>query len=399
MNLILKMQNNIQTYAWGSRSSIAKLMARPHPTEQPEAELWLGAHPKSPSKVWVEKEWLEMNKWIAQSPEAILGPWVCSRFNNTLPYLLKILAADEPLSIQAHPNIEDARNGFDRENLQKIPMDAPHRNYKDPFHKPETICALTPFWALCGFRDRNEMLSHLSPVWPDMYRDNLEILENHSIKHFFENLMTLGDNLRKRLVEQAIEKADIINSTIEQQWMVRLQAKYPGDICVLSPAFLNLIQLNPGEALALESSLLHAYLEGVGIELMANSDNVLRGGLTPKHVDVPELLSVLTFDAYYPKPLRAQSSSKTEKVYPSHAEEFVLSVIEISDQDEFITEKRSYCPEVLLCIDGKASIRWRDDMDAVALSQGESAFVTAMVDHYTISGNARIYRAGVNLNH
>lgn len=400
MNSILRMQNKIQTYAWGSRSSIAKLMKRPHPTDKPEAELWLGAHPRSSSKVQVDHQWHDLDKWIAQSPETILGTHVSKRFNKTLPYLLKILAAAQPLSIQAHPNSTQARKGFERENIKKIQMDADHRNFKDPYHKPEIICALTPFWALCGFRNRRDSLTNLHPLWPDNSRADLEILNTHSIKRFFRNLMTLENGARIRLINQVIEKAKAnLTPTVEQQWMIRLQAKYPGDVGVLAPAYLNLIQLQPGEALALGSGQLHAYLEGVGIELMANSDNVLRGGLTPKHVDIHELLSVVTFDTNCPEIIMPAGGDNNEKFYPSRVEEFVLSVIKTTKLNRYRIKNRIKTPEILLCTRGKAILTWQGDSQTMEVTQGQSAFVTAYTDQYTIDGDAVIYKAGVNLMH
>ncbi len=399
MTDLLKMQNTIQPYAWGSHTAIARLMARPYPTETPEAELWMGAHPKAPSAVWVQNKWKPLDAWIVQNPEKSIGEQVHQRFGNTLPYLLKILAADQPLSIQAHPDKSQARMGYEDEKQKKIQMDAAHRNYKDPHHKPECICALTPFDALCGFRRENDMLTDFSSLWPRDQKDALAILQNDGLKPFFNHLMTLDRRLCATLVERIIQKIKAqTHLTPAQSWMVQLQSHCPGDVGVLSPLLLNLIRLQPGEAIALDSGQLHAYLDGVGIEIMANSDNVLRGGLTPKHVDVPELLKVLDFNPRQPEILKACPIGGLEKSYASHAEEFRLSVIENSGQSTHRASKRAPYPEILLCIQGTAHLAWHGGQKKMVLDPGHSVFVPASIDHYAITGEAIVYKATVNID-
>ncbi len=398
MTDLLKMQNTIQPYAWGSHSAIARLMARPYPTETPEAELWMGAHPKAPSAVWVQNQWQPLDTWIAQDPGKRIGEQVQRRFGSTLPYLLKILAADQPLSIQAHPAKSQARRGYEDENLKNIPMDAAHRNYKDPHHKPECICALTSFQAMCGFRRENDILTDFSTLWPRDQKDALAILRNDGLKSFFKHLMTMDRPICATLVERILQKiSSQTHQTPAHRWMVQLQSHYPGDVGVLSPLLLNLIQLQPGEAVALNSGQLHAYLDGVGIEIMANSDNVLRGGLTPKHVDVPELLKVLDFNPSQPEILKACPIRGLEKAYTSHAEEFTLSVIESSDQSIHRASKRAPYPEILLCIQGTARLAWPGGRKEMVLDPGHSAFVPASLDQYAITGEAIVYKATVNI--
>lgn len=400
MNLILKMENSIQPYAWGSRKAIAQMMNRSFPTEVPEAELWMGAHPKSPSRVWVDDGWQHLDQLIARSPETFLGTEVCARFNATLPYLFKILAVAQPLSIQAHPNKKQALQGFERENLLNIPMDASHRNYKDRQHKPEYLCALTPFWALGGFRTKSEIHACLEKLWPRQNRQDLAILDKFGLKEFFKHLMTMISEKRIGLIEHVIKNAQSLpDPNRAHQWMVRLQDQYPGDAGVLSPALLNLIQLQPGEAMAIESGQLHAYLEGVCIELMANSDNVLRGGLTPKHVDLPELLKVAQFDPYTPEILRLSGAGTHDhdRFYPSQAEEFVLFLIEVAPKQEYVVENRLNIPEILLCTKGEAMVKWQGGAKSTVIEQGRSLFVPAVVNQYTIDGDAVIYKAAVNI--
>lgn len=399
MHTILKMRNSIQNYAWGSKSAIAQLMKRPAPTEKPEAELWLGAHPKSPSHVRVDDRWLDLEQWIAQNPNKILGPGVNAHFNGVLPYLLKILAAAQPLSIQAHPGKEQARQGYEIENKRKVPMDAGHRNYKDPNHKPECICALSPFWALCGFRNNVNILYILRDIWPYNYSNDLAVLEKVDLKTFFKQLMTMDSDRRSTLICELIKNIPPdTNQNAIHRWMVQFQTLYPGDVGVLSPALLNLIELKPGEALALPAGQLHAYLDGLGIELMANSDNVLRGGLTPKHVDVPELIKVLDFNPNTPEILKPVGKSNHERFYPSVSEEFKLFVVQPEPGKDYVVKDRPQMPEILLCTSGRALVRSQSIEKPVELSQGHSVFVTAAADQYEIQGEAVIYKAAVNLS-
>jgi mannose-6-phosphate isomerase len=324
---------------------------------------------------------------------------VAENFNNRLPYLLKVLAAAKPLSIQAHPGLHQAREGFQRENAQKIPLDAPNRNYRDDNHKPECICALTRFWALSRFRKISGILSYLEKL-------NLRQLEVESadfkkrsnadgLKRFYTSLMTLNTDRQKKIVAEALGQAQGFESEDPVfKWMLKLAEDYPGDIGVLSPILLNLICLEPGQAIFLDAGELHAYLEGLGIELMANSDNVLRGGLTPKHVDVPELLRVLKFEDRDVTLLKPGKSIANELIYHSPAAEFVLSVIKLSRGTAYQSPKNRSV-EILICTQGKATIFDRSDLTETQLRQGASAIVPASIEEYSIKGEGTCYKAGV----
>lgn len=378
-------------------------MGQDVPTARPQAEIWMGAHPKSPSKVWCEGRWQSLHQLIAQYPREMLGSDVAERFDNTLPYLFKVLAAGEPLSIQAHPDKKQARDGFRRENLQGVAVDAANRNYKDDQHKPECMCALTPFWGLCGFRSLTDMMSITGPVWPLSYNALLTVLtQSFNQKGFhplFEKLMRLEVKSRKALVAQVVEKAlKLKNKNFAYDWITRLNEKYPGDIGVISPLLLNVIKLEPGDAIFLPARQMHAYLDGLGVELMANSDNVLRGGLTPKYVDVDELINILDFNPHTPAKLACRSRRDTVCTYPSPAEEFVLAELTPAIDRPYVSENRRIGPEVILCIEGSARISRTDKGDDVAIAQGHSVFVPSIVDGYTIKGDARLFRAGVNLS-
>ncbi|MDA3895465.1 MAG: mannose-6-phosphate isomerase, class I, partial [Desulfobacteraceae bacterium] len=328
--LILK--NSIQKYTWGSYSAIQQLMNE-SPSKDPWAELWMGAHPKASSQINIRGKWFFLSDYIRSYPEKILGKRIAQKFSNALPYLFKILAAEQPLSIQAHPNAAQAKSGFNQENKNKIPVNDPLRNYKDCSHKPECICALTRFTGLKGFRKTASAVELLERFCPLSLADEIKTLKNKNLKLFFQSLMELPDSRKTAVISEAVKNAEQIYSAdsadITGKWLLKLSRQYPADIGVISPLFLNLFCIEPGQALFLPAGELHAYLEGLGIELMANSDNVLRGGLTTKHVDIPELLNVLNFVESDIDILTPSRISDCEKQYPVFAEEFQLSTIDI----------------------------------------------------------------------
>ena len=399
MDRIFLLKNTVQPYAWGSFTDIPDLLGDPSPSDFPQAELWMGAHPKAPSMVEYGDSWKPLDKLIEKYPQKILGKAAAARFGNKLPYLFKVLAAAQPLSLQAHPSLDQAKEGFHRENAMGIPLDAPHRNYKDANHKPECICALTSFWALNGFRKIPEVLSLFDLIAPSGLRSQLKHFREHQhpkgLKQFFQGLMTLAPDLQKQITDECLAK---INSHLHEnsifKWMVTLSVAYPDDIGILSPIILNLIRLQPGEAMFLPAGELHAYLEGTGIELMANSDNVLRGGLTSKHIDLEELLNVLNFDQREIEILSPRLQSNGEKVYPSQAEEFVLSVLSLA---EGITYESSMnrSIELMICTRGEAVVRDITREEIISVGRGTSLVIPADVKKYYIEGSATLYKAAV----
>ena len=396
------LKNTIQEYAWGSTRAIPDLLGRKNPERKTQAELWMGAHPKAPSLVQHNGPWVSLQELIAKNPVDVLGKKVAENFNNRLPYLFKVLAAAKPLSIQAHPGLHQAREGFQRENAQKIPLDAPNRNYRDDNHKPECICALTRFWALSRFRKISGILYYFEKL--NLQQLEVELADfqkrttSHGLKRFYTSLMTMDMDRQKRIIDEALGQAQGFESEDPVfKWMLKLADDYPDDIGVLSPILLNLICLEPGQAIFLDAGELHAYLQGLGIELMANSDNVLRGGLTPKHVDVPELLRVLKFEDRDITLLKPGKSVANELVYPSPVAEFVLSVITLNKKAIYQSpQDRSV--EILICTRGKATIFDRHDLSETPLRQGASAIIPAAVEGYSLKGEGTFYKAGVPLS-
>jgi mannose-6-phosphate isomerase len=398
MREILFLQNTIQPYAWGSRTAIPELLGRPNPDGLPQAELWMGAHPKAPSVVQAPGGAVPLDALIDRCPDDILGPRVSAAFERKLPFLFKVLAAAEPLSIQAHPNAVMARAGYARENRLGLPLDAPERNYRDPNHKPECLCALTPFRVLCGFQPPAQILDHLRTLCPRGLEKEIRAFaqscDAEGVKHLFAALLALKPLRRREAVAEAVSKAEKTGDE-NLGWIPSLARRYPDDIGALAPALMNCLRLEPGQALFLTGGVLHAYLEGTGIELMANSDNVVRAGLTSKHIDIPELFKVVRFDGPQVRLVRAATRISAETMYITPAAEFALSVIHLNEGDSF-GSKAERNVEILLCIDGKADLAVRTPGGKrLEITKGESVLVPAAAPAYRISGPARLYKATV----
>jgi mannose-6-phosphate isomerase len=392
---ISHLENSIRHYAWGSYTAIAQLQRRSSPTSQPEAELWMGAHPDAPSCLSSEGGGLPLTEVLRDAAAEALGSRVSTRFGSDLPFLLKVLAASEPLSIQAHPDAEQAREGFARENAAGVPLDAPDRNYRDPYPKPELICALTPFWALGGFRGSAAIVENFRSFGVDAFAPEVEALERArdgaGLRHFFASIMSADTDRVARAVAQAIPP-DVESPA--SRWFIKLADAYPHDIGALGPLFLNVVCLEPGEAMYLGAGELHSYLEGVGIEIMANSNNVLRGGLTPKHVDVQELSRTLKFDSQVPEILHPVGQPAGECTFETEASEFELSVLKL-ERGTIWSSSAARGPEIWLVTDGDVEVHDSEARQTLAISQGESVFVPDCVDGYQLVGAGTLYRASV----
>ena len=399
MKKISILKNPIQNYAWGSKTFIPELMGEPVPAEKPQAELWMGAHPTAPSQVLCNKKWISLPEFIGKDPEGILGEGVAKKFSNRLPFLFKVLAAAKPLSIQAHPNRDQAREGFARENEMKISLDAPNRNYRDENHKPELICALTPFWVLSGFRRIGGVIELAEGIGAPALHDKVLPLrglpEEESLKQFFTTLMMMDRGAQRHLVSQVVDYIEGHSATNRRfDWVIKLHQAYPGDIGVLSPIFMNLLRLEPGEALYSPAGRLHAYLEGAGMELMANSDNVLRGGLTAKSIDTPELLKILNFKHNGVDILEPEKLQSGENIYRTPAKEFSLSAISVGKGSLFESApKRSV--EIMTCLEGDALVTDLGNGEDHSLTRGAVIIIPAAVPNYRIQGNAILYKASV----
>ena len=358
------LDNPVRAYAWGSRTVIPELLGQEVPSPHPQAEMWLGAHPADPSRlVHADGGRTSLLDALGADPKQMLGPERSERWDSTLPFLLKVLAADEPLSLQAHPSIEQARAGFAREEAAGIARDASDRNYKDANHKPELICALTELHALVGFRDPAVTVRLLRALEVPELAGHAELLaaqpDADGLRALFTTWITLPqamlDSLVPALQEGCVRIAGSDGEfSSEARTALELSERYPGDAGVLAALLLNRVTIDPGDALYLPAGNLHAYLSGAGIEIMANSDNVLRGGLTPKHVDVPELLRVLDFHPT-PPPVVVGNPDGDWVRYDTPAEEFLLRRFDGAPGRPVVVPKGG--PRILLCTAGAACVR------------------------------------------
>ncbi|MGX1563715.1 mannose-6-phosphate isomerase, class I [Streptomyces sp. NPDC055506] len=379
-----RLDNTIRPYAWGSPTAIPNLLGV-EPTGEPQAEMWMGAHPGAPSRT----DRGTLVEVVDADPEKELGPAAVAKFGPRLPFLLKILAAGAPLSLQVHPDLAQAKEGYADEERRSIPVDAPHRNYKDANHKPELICALTEFDGLCGFRDPLEAAGLLDDLGVDSLKPYVDLLHAHpedaALREVLTAILTADPDEMSRTVEEAAAACDRLGGAYAPY--ADIAHHYPGDPGVIAAMLLNHVRLQPGEALYLGAGVPHAYLQGLGVEIMANSDNVLRCGLTPKHVDVPELLRIVHFRAGDPGVLRPEASPDGEEVYETPIDEFRLSryVLPEAGATHDLTRPT---PQILLCTAGAVRAGEHE------LTPGRSVFVPAG-EKAEVSGTGTLFRATV----
>ena len=373
--------NTPRDYAWGSHTAIAELLGH-EASGGPEAELWLGTHPGSPSRL--------------SDPAAHGGSATLIELT-TLPFLLKVLAAGAPLSLQAHPTLEQAAEGFAAENAAGVPIDAPFRNYKDPLHKPELVYALSDeYHALCGFRSVTATRELLQRLGADDRLDALlvRLVDDASLRDTFEWLISRGDGVEE-LVSAVVElaaSAQLSEPTrgVEFEWVGKLADAYPGDPGIVISLLLNLVVLSPGQVLYLPAGNIHAYLSGLGIELMAASDNVLRGGLTPKHVDVPELLGVLDFTPVPVPYLEAERPAPGVEVYRPDVPDFVLTVVTLDGSASEVTVALA-SEAIILSVSGSVDLVGADGTATIA--RGDSVWSSTPEASLRLTGSGKVFIA------
>jgi mannose-6-phosphate isomerase len=402
-----KLNNTVKHYDWGSPEWIPELMGLPNEDGSPWAELWMGVHPEGPSMALLAGEKPLLHELIARDTRRYLGD---AASYGGLPFLFKILAAARPLSIQAHPDLARARAGFAEENRRGVALNAPNRNYKDPNHKPEILCALTPFTAMGGFREIREIGRLLEALNCPVLAPLLTGLNRASsaaegLRDFLGALLGLGPEARGELTRRALALAlEEAPAGFEAEWKYAayFAELYPDDPAVIAPFYLNLFQLQPGEAVYIPSGVLHAYIHGLGVELMANSDNVLRGGLTPKHIDLPELSRILTWAPMKPEILHPTEAGPGLTAYNTPAREFRLFCLAGNMGPGTRGVSPSFPdrgPLIVLAVQGEARLRFRGAAATgeLTLNRGESAFVAARQpgEELDIAGASTLYAAGI----
>ena len=409
---ILPLTGKVQHYEWGGTEFIPRLLGQDNPEGQPFAELWIGAHASAPSDAHLDAATVPLTDLQAAAPEALLGPAVTEAFGGRLPYLYKVLDARQMLSIQAHPTKAQAEEGFRLENEAGIDLKAPNRNYKDDNHKPEVHVALTEFWMLHGFRPLEEIAAVLSSVpefaavMPDfgerLGRADDEAARKDLLRDLYGHAMTMPQPDVDAILNPLIERLERENPTDKDTpnfWARRAARVFPlpeghRDRGILSIYLLNLVHLQPGQGTYQAAGQLHAYLEGVNMELMANSDNVLRGGLTPKHVDVPELMRTLTFESGHPDILDGEANSDTETVYRTLATEFEISRIALNAGQRH-GQAAGHGPDAIIVMEGAAEIA--SESQAITLTRGQIVLAPDAVGYSleATHGPAILYRATV----
>ncbi len=492
MEEFYELMNTIRDYAWGDEKHIPDFIGLDYPEGKPAAEMWMGAHPSAPSRLWVENGGEKgLDELIEFHRSEALGPAVEAKYG-ALPFLFKLLAAGKSLSIQVHPDKKTAEEGFNREDSRGVPRDAPNRNYRDDNHKPEIIMAITPFTAMIGFREPEEILRDFMPLVStkklpsfldalaqeadntnirispeksnspekssaenERRRDDVfgnEIGASQGLKNFLKGLLTLHADEKETLIQAALallgdegaegheisaewgntagelraasknlsaagsagtfavsrqfpeqppsaaanksEDSSCPWDGLRRKWISRLIRQFPGDIGVLAPLFLNVVEIAPGEALYQPARMLHAYLDGFGLELMANSDNVLRGGLTVKNIDVSELISILDFNPSVPEILPKPSCKEGEiACYSTPAEEFELCLAEVGREGKHVVLEKHKGPAVLLVMEG--DIVLSGGGRKLALKQGGSVFIPWSSSELTVEGRGKIALASV----
>ena len=398
--LIYPLQGAIQHYAWGGYRFLPYLLGTPNEDQQPFAEYWMGAHPGGESKVMLDPYHATgLSSWIGVDPASILGEQVLESFGPRLPYLFKVLDVRKMLSIQAHPTKSAAEAGFKRENELGIPLQAAFRNYKDDNHKPEIMVALSDFWLLHGFRQVSDIRQVLEeiPEWADL----IDTLDQHGFRELYREIMEMPQAEIDRRLEPLsgrLENALIagrLHKSMPDYWAAWAFRDYTTpegyfDRGIFSIYFLNLVNVAPGQGIFQGAGIPHAYLEGVNIELMANSDNVFRGGLTPKHIDVYELIQNLVFDPITPQLTEGAVVEEGLLRYVTPSPDFELWSLELQQRQVYNADPDTG-PAIWLIIEGELILN-EDQL----YQQGSSFFVPAGVPWQgRATENTRLFRAGM----
>jgi mannose-6-phosphate isomerase len=395
---IYKLKGKVQHYSWGGTQFIPQLLGTENIDRKPFAEYWLGAHPNHSSTLEISGQETSLNQFIQQNKLKALGAEIVERFG-ALPYLLKVLDVRQMLSIQVHPSKPAAEVGYAAEDAIGIPVTAPNRNYKDENHKPELMVALSDFWLLHGFKPADRLQEVLSAV-PD-FDFLLQEFEQGGYQALYEKVMLMDQEEVNQILALEVSRVlplykngELLKSQ-EEFWVARAAETFckdgQYDRGIFSIYLFNLVHLKTGEGIYQPAQMPHAYLEGQNVEIMANSDNVLRAGLTDKHIDVPELMKHVRFEETIPTILGAHAHEEEEIQFTTPAPEFELYQYLLQNNEQAL---QAYSAEILLVMDGKANIKGEGVQ--LSLSKGEAAFICAGTSYHLGSdGPAEVFRAAV----
>ncbi|EIZ0309205.1 mannose-6-phosphate isomerase, class I [Vibrio parahaemolyticus] len=395
-----KLKNPIQNYAWGSKTAIQDLFGIENPNQEPQAEIWMGAHPNGCSKIELGGKEVLLSEFINNDRARVLSSDTDRKFGE-LPYLFKVLAVGNALSIQVHPSKQEAEQGFAKEEVLGIERTSFERNYRDLNHKPELVYALTPYQAMNGFRALNEIIELFSlvlekvdlPVIEGLLDTFKTDLSSRGLKVFFTGILSLKSTNKESAIRGLIDYA-----TMSQQpnmdndlgsLILELEQCYPNDIGLFAPLMLNVLTLKPGQAMYLDARTPHAYLKGAGLEIMANSDNVLRAGLTSKHIDVEELARCTSFEE------KPKSSLLLQPEIYGNKQSYLVPVSDfrfdffVKADDEKVNVASA---EILFAIDNKVTVSHASG-ESLTIGKGESLFIPAYAKKYSLTSKGRVVRA------
>lgn len=392
MGEIFSLKNQIQNYAWGSREILGRMRGVPVPTEQPEAEVWVGAHPAAPSRATVDGAESPLNELIVENPSRFLRP---DRTSDWFPFLFKILAIDAPLSIQVHPTPEQAIAGFEDEQARGIAIDAPYRNYKDRYSKPETVIALSPMRVLTGVRPVEQLKTLAAAFGAAWLAERAEL----SPKQLLTEIIRLPEETASAAVQHLVDAApgllgasnDVVADAAE---LVRIvDGKYPGDRGLLVAFVMNLVHLAPGESAFTPDGQVHAYVSGTAIELMNPSDNVMRAGLTAKHIDTEELIKVLGEKQDAPVIQRPNPEDGPLGTYAMWDERMSVTRVRVEEGKPLSYTFKGI--SAALSVAGKVTIQAKDGngTDEFVLGATESVLHVGGPSEAVLSGSGELYIA------
>ncbi|GAA1658756.1 mannose-6-phosphate isomerase, class I [Kribbella alba] len=385
--MVARLQNTIRDYAWGSRTAIPELTGL-EPDGTPQAELWMGAHESAPSVLPSGESLYDL---VSSRPTEVLGEETAEEFQGRFPFLAKLLAAEQPLSIQAHPSREQAIDGYARDEAAGIPRDAGDRNYKDAWPKPEILIALGPFDALVGFRPLDATVELLEALGADGFEELTDLLRNGKLQDAFTHFMSSDRDTIRPLVAalaEACRRYGGEDLALEVETLDRLCQEFPDDPGVLAALLLNRVRLERFQAVYLPAGNVHAYLHGTGFEVMANSDNVLRGGLTRKYVDVEELVSVVDFEPIASPVLAGTPVAPGITAYETGCEYFAVRRIDLTGDS---LEVPAEGPRIVAVVDGTAEVGAGGTEATVTLAAGQSAFVAGTEGPCSLRGSGTAF--------